>query len=146
MKEGQGYPYWWRDMMMMMINTWEIEIWCHQPRGDERKNYEKIFQKNQKVTRAKLYSRNFIKGKDIRAVSVERYSGPFLKWTREELKQTNQRTRKLMTIHKMTLTKYVLSKEGERGLASIEKCWRINITTWEVDKKVWWKSDYSQQK
>ena len=29
-----------------------------------------------------------------------RYSGPFLKWTREDLKQMHLRTRKLMTIHK----------------------------------------------
>ena len=34
------------------------------------------------------------------AVPLVRYSGPFLKWTREELKQMNKRTRKLMTTHK----------------------------------------------
>ena len=29
-----------------------------------------------------------------------RYSGPFLKWTRDELTQMDRRTRKLMTMHK----------------------------------------------
>ena len=29
-----------------------------------------------------------------------RYSGPFLKWTRDELRQMDQRIRKLMAMHK----------------------------------------------
>ena len=51
---------------------------------------------------------------------------PFLKWTREELKQMEQRTRKLMTMHKALHPRddvdklYVSRKEGGRGLASIE--------------------------
>ena len=55
-----------------------------------------------------------------------RYSGPFLKWTREELKQMDQRTRKLMTMHKALHPRddvdrlYVSIKEGGRGLARIE--------------------------
>ena len=54
-----------------------------------------------------------------------RYSGPFLKWTRDELKQIDQR-RKLMTIHKALHPRdnidrlYISRKEGERGLASSE--------------------------
>ena len=55
-----------------------------------------------------------------------RYSGPFLKWTRDELKQMDQRTRKLMTMHKALHPRddvdrlYVSRKEGGRGLTSIE--------------------------
>ena len=55
-----------------------------------------------------------------------RYSGPFPKWTREELKQMDQRTKKLMTMHKALHPRedvdrrYVSRKEGGRGLASIE--------------------------
>ena len=50
--------------------------------------------------------------------------GPFHKWTREELRQMDQRTRKQM--HKALHPKddvdrlYVPRKEGRRGLASIE--------------------------
>ena len=52
--------------------------------------------------------------------------GPFLKWTRDELEQMDQRTRKLMTMHKALHPKdnvdrlYVSRKEGGRGLANIE--------------------------
>ena len=59
-------------------------------------------------------------------MSLVRYSGPFLKWTKDELKQMDQRTRKLMTMHKAlhpetTLTDYMYQeKMWVRGLASIE--------------------------
>ena len=60
------------------------------------------------------------------AVPLVRYTGPFLKWTREELKQIDQLTRKLMIMHKALHTRndvdrqYVSRKEGGRGLSSIE--------------------------
>ena len=60
------------------------------------------------------------------AVPLVRYSGPFLKLTRDELKQMDQRTRKLMTMHKALHPRddvdrlYVPRKERGRGLASIE--------------------------
>ena len=55
-----------------------------------------------------------------------RYSGTFLKWTRDELKQMEQRTRKLMTMHKALHPRddvdrrYVYRKKGGSGLANIE--------------------------
>ena len=60
------------------------------------------------------------------AVLLVRYSGPFLKWTREEPKQMNQRTRKLMTMHEILHPRddvgrlFVSGKKGGRGFASIE--------------------------
>ena len=48
----------------------------------------------------KLYRRNLIKGINTSVVPLIKYSGPFLKWTREELKQMDLRTRKLMTMEK----------------------------------------------
>ena len=54
------------------------------------------------------------------------YSGSFLKWTREELKQMDQRTRKLMTMYKALHPRddvdrlYVSRKKRGKGLASIE--------------------------
>ena len=59
-------------------------------------------------------------------VHLVRYSGPFLKWTRDEFKQMHQRTRKLMTMHNVLHSRddvdriYVSRKAGGRGLASIE--------------------------
>ena len=80
-----------------------------------------------KLLKTKLYSRNLIKGINTWAVPLVRYSGPFLKWTREELKQMDQRTKKLMTMHKALHQRddvdrlYVSKKEGGKRLASIEE-------------------------
>ena len=88
-----------------------------------RKEY---LRRMRKLLETKLSSRNLIKGINTWAVPLVRYSGPFLKWTREELKQMNQRTRKLMTMHKALHSRddvdrlYVSRKEGGRELASIE--------------------------
>ena len=59
--------------------------------------------------------RNLIKGIHTWAVLLVRYSGPFLEWTWD--KQMDQRTRKLMTMHKALHPKddvdrlYILRKE-----------------------------------
>ena len=65
-----------------------------------------------------LCSRNLLKGINTWAVPIVKYLAPFLKWIREELKQMDQRTRKLMTVHKALHPKddvnrlYVSRKEG----------------------------------
>ena len=82
--------------------------------------------RTRKLLETKLSCRNLIKGTNTWAVSLVRYSGPFLKWIRDELKQMNQRTRKPMTMHKALHPRddidrlYVSRKQGGRGLASIE--------------------------
>ena len=82
--------------------------------------------RTRKLLETKLCSRNVIKGIHTWNVPLVRYSGPFLKWTREELKQIDQRTRKLMTMHKALHPRndvdklFVSRKEEGRGLASIE--------------------------
>ena len=88
-----------------------------------RKEY---LRRTRKLLETKLSSRNPIKGINTWAVSLVRYSGPFLQWTREELKQMDQRTRKLMNMHKALHPRdnvdrlYVSRKEGGRELASIK--------------------------
>ena len=83
--------------------------------------------RTRKLLETKLSSRNLIKGINAWALPLVRYSGPFLKWTRDELRQMDQRTRKLMTMHKALHPRddvdrlYVPRKEGGRGLASIEE-------------------------
>ena len=61
---------------------------------------KEYLKRTRKLLETKLSSRNLIKGINTWAVPLVRYSGPFLKWTRDELKQIDQRTRKLMTMHK----------------------------------------------
>ena len=88
-----------------------------------RKEY---LRKTRKLLETKLSNRNLIKGINTWAVPLVRYSGPFLKWTRDELKQMDHRTRKLMTMHKALHPKndvdrlYVSRKEGGGGLTGIE--------------------------
>ena len=88
-----------------------------------RKEY---LRRTRKLLETKLSSRNLIKEINTWAGPLVRYSGSFLKWTRDELKQMDQRTRKLMTMHKALHPRddvdrlYVYRKEGGRGLTSIE--------------------------
>ena len=87
---------------------------------------KEYLRRTRKLLETKLSCRIFIKGINTWAVSLVRYSGPFIKSTRDELKQMDQRTRKLMTIHKALYPRddvdrlYVSRKEGGRRLASIE--------------------------
>ena len=82
-----------------------------------RKEY---LRRTRKLLVIKLSSRNLIKGINTWAVPLVRYSGLFLKWTRDELKQVDKGTRKLMTMHKALYPRddidrlYVYRKEGGR--------------------------------
>ena len=87
---------------------------------------KEYLRRTRKLLETKLSSRNLIKEINTWAVPLVWYSGPFLKWTRDELRQMDQRTRKLMTMNKALHPRddvdrlYVPRKEGGRGLASIE--------------------------
>ena len=91
---------------------------------------KEYLRRTRKQLETKLSNRNLIKGINTWAVPLVRYVGPFLKWTRDELKQMDQRTRKLMTMHKALQPRddvdrlYVSRKEGGRGLA----CIKDNVT------------------
>ena len=60
---------------------------------------KEYLRRTRKLLVNKLYSKNLNKGINTGAVTLVRYSGPFLKWTEEELKKIEQRTRKLMMMH-----------------------------------------------
>ena len=87
---------------------------------------KEYLRRTRKLLETKFSGRNLIKGINTWALPLVRYSGPFLTWTRDELRQMDQRTRKLMTMHKTLHPRddvdrlYVPRKEGGRGLASIE--------------------------
>ena len=82
--------------------------------------------RTRKLLETKLSGRNLIKGISILVVPLVRYSGPFPKWARDELRQMDQRTRKPMTMHKALHPRddddrlHVPRKDGGRELASIE--------------------------
>ena len=88
-----------------------------------RKEY---LRRTRKLLETKHSNRNLIEGINTWAVSFVRYSGPFLNSTRDELKQMDQRTKKLMTMHKALHPRddvdrlYVSRKVGRREPACIE--------------------------
>ena len=74
---------------------------------------------------------------NTRAVSLVRYSGPSLKWTREELQQKDHRTRQLMMMHKALNLRYDMhrlydSRKGGKILSIIED---------SVDASIQWLED-----
>ena len=87
---------------------------------------KEYLRRTRKLLETKLSSRNLIKGVSTWAVPLSRYSGSFLKWTRDELRQMDQRTRKLMTMNKALHPRddvdrlYVPRKEWGRGFVSVE--------------------------
>ena len=74
----------------------------------------------------KLNGNNVTKAINTWAVSVVRYSAPFLDWRKEEIQELDRRIRKLMTMHKALHPKsnvdrlYISRNEGDRGLLSVE--------------------------
>ena len=102
-------------MLLIIIIKWNYLV------KDTIKIKKQYLRRTRKLLEIKLSSRNLIKGINTRAVSIVKYSGPFLKWTREELKQIDQRTRKLMTLQKALHPRDDVDRHEEgRGLASIE--------------------------
>ena len=84
-------------ILQILGNNWSRQ---HQASWDERNILKKeYFRKMRTLLETKLFRRNHIKVINTWAVPLEKYSWPFLKWTREELKQMDQRTRKLMSMH-----------------------------------------------
>ena len=106
----------------------------------EMKEKIEYLRTTRKLLEIKIYSRNLIKGIDTWDISVVRYSVPFLKWIREELKQMDQRTRKRMTMHKAFHLRddrlYVSVKERGKGPTSIE----VRVST-----SMQWLKDYIEK-
>ena len=79
---------------------------------------KEYLKRTRKLLETKLSCRKLIQGINTWALPLVRYSGPFLKGTRDLLKQMDQRTRKLMTMHKVSHPsddvdrRYISRKEG----------------------------------
>ena len=86
------------------------------------------FRRLRKITSSKLNGGNTFKAINSRAVSIMRYGAGILKWTKEELRAIDRKTRKILTANRMYHPQsdvhrlYLPRKEGGRGLLSIEDC------------------------
>ena len=82
------------------------------------------------LVKSELYAGNLVKGINTWAIGVVRYSAGVLDWTKEDLRQMDVKTRKMLTLcgafHKRGSVGrlYLKRKEGGRGLISVEDCVR----------------------
>ena len=90
-----------------------------------------------KVLKSKLNGGNMIAAINTWAVPLIRYSAPFLDWLRDEMKQVDRTTRKLMNIYKALYPRdsvvrlYLPRKEGGRGQIYVEDCIDLAIMSLE---------------
>ena len=95
--------------------------------------------RTRKLLETNLSSRNIIKGINIWTESL------FLKWTREELKQMDQRTRKLMTSQRRLWQTICIKKGGKKRTSQYwRQRWCINATVRGLHRKTR-RSDYNHQ-
>ena len=102
------------------LRIFEADIFKHAKMNNKKSNAS-----GERESFSKL---NYIKEINTWGVPLVRYSGPFWKWTGEELLKIDQRTRKLMTMHPRDDVHrlYVPRKEGGRGHSieeSVEEDW-----------------------
>ena len=116
LNEGDGYKY--------LGVTEADDIKKKEMKEKVGKEYKRRIRK---ILETKLGGENVIKGINTWAISLLRYSAAFLDWTKEELKQLDRRTIKLLTMHKEGLHPksnvdrlYISRKEGGRGLLNVE--------------------------
>ena len=80
------------------------------------------------ILKAKLNGGNTIQAINSRAVSVIRYAAGIVKWTIDELRTIDTKTRKLLTIYRALHPRadvdrlYFKRREGGRGLISVQNC------------------------
>ena len=72
-----------------------------------------VRQKSQKYTKVKVNGENIISAINSRAVSVVRYRARVIIWTKMELEELDQKTRKLMTMHLLVECTCRDVREGE---------------------------------
>ena len=88
---------------------------------------QEYFRRVKKILRSKLNTRNIIQAINSRAVSLIRYGAGIIDWRKDELKDTDRKTRKSFTMHRSMHPQsdvdrlYWKRTEGGRGLQSVEE-------------------------
>ena len=95
-----------------------------------RKEYKR---RVKKILKSKLNGGNTITAINAWAVSMMRCAAPFVDWRKDELKEIDRDTRKMMNMYRALHPRdsvarlYLPRKEGGRGLLAIEDCVEIAI-------------------
>ena len=117
LKKGEGYKY---------LGVMEADVMLHRQMKEKVK--KEHLQRVRKVAQSKLYRGNLIQAINTWAVSLIRYAGGIIEWTKQELKELDRRTRKLLTMNgglhprDCVAGLYVPRKHSGRGLTSVEDC------------------------
>ena len=117
LESGKGYKY---------LGILEADDIMHTEMKDKIK--KEYYRRARQLASSKLNGGNTIRAINSRAVSLVRYSAGILKWTKDELKAIDRKTRKIMTMNKMyhpqsdTDKLYIPRIEGGRELLSIVDC------------------------
>ena len=97
--------------------------------SDMKENFSKqYFRRFKLIFKSRLNDKNKILAANTWAVSLLRYSGGIVKWTKDQLRRMDRKKRKLMTIHGALHPKsdvdriYVPRGKGGRGLISCKGC------------------------
>lgn len=94
---------------------------------------KEYFRRIRKILKSKLNGGNVVNAINSRAVSIIRYSAGIVKWTKDDLKKLDRKTRKLLTINKALHPQadvdrlYLKRAVGGRGLLSVEDCVNIEV-------------------
>ena len=86
-----------------------------------------------KILKSKLNSGNLGSAINARAVSLIRYGAGIICWSKEELRNLDRKTRKLLSVYRSlhpqadVVRLYVKRSQGGRGLLSVEDCVNIEV-------------------
>ena len=106
------------------------QVLCNEMKEKVRAEYKR---RVKKVLKSKLNGGNMISAINTWAVPLTRYSAPFLEWRRDEIKEMDRTTRKIMNMYNALHPRdsvarlYLPRKEGGRGLMSVEDCVELAI-------------------
>ena len=120
--EENGYKY----LGVMEAN----QVLSGQMKERLRKEYKR---RVKKILKSKLNGGSTITAINTWAVSMMRYAAPFVDWRKDELKEIDRGTRKMMNMYRVLHPRdsvarlYLPRKEGGRGLVAIEDCDEIAI-------------------
>ena len=91
------------------------------------------FRRIRKILKSKMNGGNVINAINSRAVAVVRYTAGIVKWTKDEMRKMDTKTRKLLTIYRALHPQadvdrlYVKRSRGGRGLIGVEDCIAIEV-------------------
>ena len=102
--------------------------------GQMKERLRKEYKRRVKnILKSKLNGGNVITAINTWAVSMMRYTAPFVDWRKDELKEIDRDTRKMMNMYRALHPRdsvarlYLPRKEGRRGLVAIEDCVQLAI-------------------